>query len=89
MHARVPIIKAQSHRGRFDVDISTSYNDNGSDFARLVGQRLEHYPYLRPLLAVTKQYLGVIGLDQVCSGGISSLTLICLITAYLAVRLSP
>lgn len=87
--ARVPIIKARSCIGQFDVDISiANEGSKGSEAAQLVANLLLDYSFLGPLLAVIKQYLRVTGLSEVSNGGVGSLTLVCLITAYLAVSSS-
>lgn len=86
--ARIPIIKARSCQGGFDIDISISNDDTGAKVAHLVGRHLRKHRFLRPILAVVKQYLDVTELNQVSTGGIGSFTLICLIIAYLVVRLS-
>ncbi|KAJ6254057.1 inactive non-canonical poly(a) RNA polymerase protein trf4-2-related [Anaeramoeba flamelloides] len=81
-NARVPIVKFLDEKTCIDVDIS--FNSRlGKENCKLIKRLLTSFPALRPLLFVLKHFLSVHFLDKPFFGGLSTYTLILMITSHL------
>jgi non-canonical poly(A) RNA polymerase PAPD5/7 len=82
MFARVPIIKCCNKAGR-KCDISYGVL-GGLGVLRLVTEKMNQYPTLRPMLLVVKQMLRSRNLNDLSSGGLSSYGLFHMILAVIS-----
>lgn len=80
--ASVPIVKLTDKKTEVKVDISFNMT-NGVKSARLIQDFMEHYPNLKYLVLVLKQFLLQRDLNEVFTGGISSYSLILMTVSFL------
>ncbi|KAJ6253431.1 inactive non-canonical poly(a) RNA polymerase protein trf4-2-related [Anaeramoeba flamelloides] len=81
-NARVPIVKFVDEETCVNIDIS--FNSlQGKENSKLTKRLLSSFPALRPLLFVLKHFLAIHSLDEPYFGGLSTYTLILLITSHL------
>ncbi|KAJ4305117.1 hypothetical protein N0V90_000647 [Kalmusia sp. IMI 367209] len=81
--ARVPIIKFNDAVTRLPVDISFE-NFSGVTAQETMAQWREQYPdHMIFLIAIVKQFLVMRNLNEVATGGLGGLSIICLVVSFL------
>lgn len=80
---RVPIIKFVEIRSKINIDISFE-RTNGVQAVALIRKWQQSYPALRHLAIVIKHFLARRGMNEVHTGGLGGLSVICLVVSFLA-----
>jgi hypothetical protein len=81
VEAKVPIVRAQHHSTRLEIQIQCS--DEGHASAEMVKMYMSEFPTLRPLFLVLRQALKMRGLGESRGSGIGSYSLVMMIVATL------
>lgn len=80
--ARVPIIKFVDIESQLHIDLSFE-RLNGIEVAKIIRNWLDNTPGLRELVLVVKQFLKSRRLNDVHTGGLGGLSIVCLIYSFL------
>lgn len=80
---RVPIIKFMETHSKINIDISFE-RTNGVQAVDLIRDWQKQYPALRHLAIVVKHFLARRNLNEVHTGGLGGLSVICMIVSFLA-----
>ncbi|EDO16913.1 hypothetical protein Kpol_1020p21 [Vanderwaltozyma polyspora DSM 70294] len=80
--ARVPIIKFVEPNSKLHIDISFE-RLNGLEVAKIIREWLDDTPGLRELVLIVKQFLAARRLNNVHTGGLGGLSIICLVYSFL------